>query len=492
MPLQPPDPILAALERVTAGRYQITRELGRGGMGAVFHALDLALDREVAIKVLPPELAAQPVLRERFVREARLAASLSHPNIVHVHAVEEHPDLLGFVMQYVDGESLGERIARSGPYDAQDLARLLQDTAWALGYAHGRGVVHRDVKPDNLIIERGTGRVMIMDFGIARTGKASTLTEVGQSIGTPHYMSPEQAAAEELDGRSDLYALGCVGFFAATGRPPFEGDAAHKLLMQHLTAAPPSIASLREGIPDKLEAVIQRCLSKEPANRFATGEAMADAIGALQLRSREIAPLLRLFHQQTAQSLQAVIIIVVLFNMFWALSQQRDMALRLVIALLFATLVITVMSQTLDRVRFAVRQGFTAADIRAAIASIVAETDLAREQLLSDPTERARIKQRKRIAFFGGFLAGISYPIAFRFGSQWIGDVRQFNIAGTVLLVSGTVLAGITIALWAMRPVRVTLAQRVAGKLWSGRLGDWAFARAEKRYKRQMERVARV
>jgi serine/threonine-protein kinase len=292
------DPIRESLEKSVAGRYAVLRELGRGGMGAVFLATDLSLDREVAIKVLPPELAVQPALRERFVREARLAASLSHPNIVHVHAVEEHGDLLAFVMQYVDGETLTERVARSGPYDAQDCARLLQDTAWALGYAHARGIVHRDVKPDNLLIERGTGRALIMDFGIARQERATNLTEVGHSIGTPHYMSPEQAAAEQVDGRSDLYSLGCVGFFAATGRPPFEAESAHKLLMQHLTVPAPAVATVRAEFPTGLSAVIARALEKDPADRFATGEAMADAIGALQLRSREVAPLLRLFHSR--------------------------------------------------------------------------------------------------------------------------------------------------------------------------------------------------
>ncbi len=480
------DPLRSSLEKAVDGRHRIVRELGRGGMGAVFLAEDLALDREVAIKVLPPELAVQPVLRERFVREAKLAASLSHPNIVHVHSVEEHGDAIAIVMQFVDGETLTERIARSGPYDAPDLARLLQDTAWALGYAHGKGVVHRDVKPDNLMIERGTGRALIMDFGIARQERASNLTEVGHSIGTPSYMSPEQAAAEKVDGRSDLYSLGCVAFFAATGRPPFEAESAHKVLMKHMTEAPPLISALREGIPDGLVGTIDRCLSKDPGERFPNGEAVAEAISALQLRTREVAPLLRLFNQQTAQSIQALAMLLVIFTIFWQIVPAGDEAFRAMVAVLFGTMSITIVSQVLDRVRFAVRQGFTVADVEAAFESIGDETTRAREQLLADPVERARIKRRKRFAMLGGFLGGVSGPVALNlFSSMDHEGIRQIQPTGALILLAGTIAAGVAIAFWAMRPVRVTLAQRLAGKFWGSRLGRAIFARAERRYLRE-------
>lgn len=477
------DALLHALTAATAGSYRIERELGRGGMGAVFLARDLALDRDVAIKVLPPDLGLNPTLRERFVREARLAASLSHPNIVHVHAVLEHGDLLAIVMQYVDGETLSQRVARSGPYDAADTARLLQDTSWALGYAHARGIVHRDVKPDNLLIERGTGRPMILDFGIARTDRTQGLTEVGQSIGTPHYLSPEQAAAEEVDGRSDLYSLGCVGFFAATGRTVFEADSAHRLLMLHLTQPAPDVQALRPEFPKPLADVIARALSKERSARFETGEAMAEAIASLHLRTREVAPLLRLLHQQTAQSLQAVLTISVLFAVLWTMSPREDDVMRAFILVLVFTMMLTILGQAFDRVRFAVRQGFTAEDVHAAVATIRDETARAREQLLADPIERGRLNRRKRLAFYGGLFGGLSQPMAIAmFASARSGGTRQVQTSGVILVLVGAVAIGASIALWAMRPVRITLAQRLAGRFWLSAAGRWMFARAERRY----------
>lgn len=484
------DPLRAALESAVAGQYRIVRELGRGGMGAVFLAEDLTLHREVAIKILPPDLAINPTLRERFVREARLAASLSHPNIVHVHSVIESGTVLAIVMQYVDGETLSQRVARSGPYDAADCARLLQDTAWALGYAHGRGVVHRDIKPDNLLIERGTGRALLLDFGIARQERVTGLTEAGQSIGTPHYMSPEQAVAEDVDGRSDLYSLGCVGFFAATGRTVFVANGTHRLLMLHLTQAPPPVTDLRPEFPAPLAAVIARALSKDRADRFATGEAMAEAIGALDLRSREVAPLLRLFHQQTAQSIQALLTMGVMWFVLWELVPRGDDALRAVIAVLFTTMGLTIVTQSLDRVRFAVRQGFTAPDVDAAFESIADETARARELLLSDPVERQRIARRRLFSILSVALGVAGMPLSVVFLSRLHADgVRQFGLAATGTLLLSAMMIGLGVALWAMRPIRVTNAQRLAARFWMGRLGRAIFARAERRYKRELERL---
>lgn len=486
------DPVRSSLERAVAGRYTIERELGRGGMGAVFLARDLSLDRLVAIKVLPPDLAFNAVLRERFVREAKLAASLSHPNIVHVHAVEEQGDLLYIVMQYVDGETLSQRVARSGPYDATDSARLIQDTAWALGYAHARGIVHRDVKPDNLMIERGTGRALIMDFGIARSEQASTLTEVGQSIGSPHYMSPEQAAAEEVDGRSDLYSLGCVGFFAATGRTPFVAESAHRLLMLHMTQLPPAIAELRPEFPKPLADVIARLLSKDRADRYTTGEALAEAINELRLRTREVAVLLRLFLQQTAQSVQALLISVILYVFVVQITPREDDAMFGIATIIFITWVATIMVQQVERVRFVVRQGFTAPDVVTAVTDISSETTRAREQLLSDPVERSRVQHRKRVAILGGFLGGISQPIALVGLSHFEGKVRMISGAGVVVLMFGAVCIGLAFALWAMRPIRITLAQRLGARFLKSGMSRRIFAFAERRYAQELARAKKA
>src|SRR5688500_7083328 len=195
---------MSDIERALAGRYRIERELGRGGMGAVYLARDLKLDRPVALKVLPPEFAANASLRERFLRETRTAASFSHPNIVPVHGVEEHDGVLAFVMGFVEGESIAERVKRQGAMDPRAVARMLTDVAYALAYAHGRGVVHRDIKPDNIMIERATCRALLMDFGISRpiTDSVETagLTRVGEVVGTPEFMSPEQATGDHVDG----------------------------------------------------------------------------------------------------------------------------------------------------------------------------------------------------------------------------------------------------------------------------------------------------
>ena len=188
-----PSADLLALQEALAGRYFLERELGRGGMGAVYLARDVALDRMVAIKVLPPELAASPDLRARFLREARTAAQLSHPHIVPIHAVEEHAATVLFVMGYVDGETLGERVRRTGPLPPGEAMRVMQEVAWALAHAHARGVVHRDVTPDNILLDRETGRAMVTDFGIARASEAHTPAG-GTVIGNPSIHEPRAGA----------------------------------------------------------------------------------------------------------------------------------------------------------------------------------------------------------------------------------------------------------------------------------------------------------
>ncbi|MBK7596954.1 MAG: serine/threonine protein kinase [Gemmatimonadetes bacterium] len=181
----------------------------------------------MALKVLPEEYAADLALRARFLQETRTAASFSHPNIVPVHAVEERPRLIAYAMGFIEGESVSQRVARSGPLTVREIVRLLQDVGYALAYAHGRGVVHRDIKPENIMLERATGRALLMDFGISRVMEkraSAGLTRVGEVVGTPEYMSPEQAAGDEVDGRSDLFSLGLVAWYAVTGRTAMTGE----------------------------------------------------------------------------------------------------------------------------------------------------------------------------------------------------------------------------------------------------------------------------
>src|SRR5687768_7613187 len=263
-------------------------------MGIVYLARDVQLDRDVAIKVLPTHLAHQREARERFLREARMAAGLSHPHIVPIHRVSEIGGFVFFVMSYVEGETLGERLRTRGPLPADEAARVLREVAWALAYAHGRGIVHRDVKPDNILLEAGTGRALVTDFGIAHGGSSdSPVTDPGKIMGTAHFMSPEQAASEAIDGRSDIYALGVVGYLAVSGRLPFEATNLPALLVRQATAEAPSVLRAAPGLPPALGSAIDRCLARDPAARFPDGEALAAALAPAPDARPPLPPTLR-------------------------------------------------------------------------------------------------------------------------------------------------------------------------------------------------------
>jgi len=273
------------LQAALAGEYSIQRELGRGGMGVVYLARDVQLDRDVAIKVLPALLARTPEARERFVREARMAAGLSHPHIVPIHRVGEAGSFVFFVMSYVAGETLGERLRTRGPLPAADATRVLREVAWAVAYAHGRGIVHRDIKPDNILLEAGTGRALVTDFGIAHGGQdPASVSDPGKVRGTAHFMSPEQAAGATVDGRSDIYSLGVVGYLAVSGRLPFESNSLPALLVRQASEAPPSVMRVAPGLPPALGAAIDRCLARDATERFADGERLAEALAPAEAR----------------------------------------------------------------------------------------------------------------------------------------------------------------------------------------------------------------
>src|SRR5213083_1226554 len=289
-------PEFLALQELLAGRYSIERELGRGGMGIVLLARDVALDRPVAIKLLPLHLATRPAERDRFLQEARTAAGLAHPNIVPIHLVEAHGDLVFFVMGFVDGETLRDRVERAGPLPPRLATRLLQEVAWALGAAHQRGVIHRDVKPDNIMIERATERAVVTDFGIALGSRAGKAESPGGAVtGTARYMSPEQACGEPVDARSDLYSLGATFFYALTGRAPFEAANVPAILTKHVYEPAPQVQALRAEVPAKLSAVVDRLLRKAPPERFQTADDLARVAGELRGRDFRAPPLVRAF-----------------------------------------------------------------------------------------------------------------------------------------------------------------------------------------------------
>jgi hypothetical protein len=274
----PPSAEFLDLQSAVAGRYSLEHEIGRGGMGVVFRARDVALERLVAIKLLPRNLAQDATLRERFVREARIAAALMHPNIVPIHAVESNEDCAYIVMALVEGETLAERVARTGVLAPDAATRLMRELAWALGYAHGRGIVHRDIKPDNILIEFASGRAMVADFGIARVASRDTLTTEGSFVGTVQYMSPEQAGAELLDGRSDVYSLGATMYFALTGASPVEAPTLPAMLAKLMTEEPVPLATVRPELPPTLVTAVTRSLAKDRGSRYATADELASAL----------------------------------------------------------------------------------------------------------------------------------------------------------------------------------------------------------------------
>ncbi len=270
------------VERVLAPTYELEREIGRGGMGIVFLARDVRLKRRVAVKVLPPELSFRSEIRSRFLREAETAAQLSHPCIVPIYSVDERQGLVYFVMAYVDGDNLARRIHERGALDPGEVRRIVRDVADALAYAHDRGVVHRDIKPDNILLDSDSGRPMVTDFGIARAvteGGESRLTATGIAIGTPAYMSPEQSAGDrELDGRSDLYSLGVVAYQMLCGDLPFVANNTPALLVKHLSEAPVPIDRRSGNVPADLARAVMICLEKNPNNRFPDAHALVNAL----------------------------------------------------------------------------------------------------------------------------------------------------------------------------------------------------------------------
>src|SRR5213595_3438195 len=274
------------LSQALGSSYTLEGEIGRGGMGVVFNARDERLKRQVAVKVLPPELAFREEIRLRFLREAETAARLSLPHVVPIHSVGEGPDgLVYFVMAYVDGESLGAKLKRRGRLPPEEARRIMLDTADALGAAHALGIIHRDVKPDNILLEGSRGRVVVTDFGIAKalssTTGSATLTATGVAIGTPHYMSPEQAAGDrEIDGRSDIYSLGVVTYQMLAGELPFQAPTVPGILMKHITERAPLITDRRPEVPEDLAACVMRSLEKDPEDRWPTADALRRALEA--------------------------------------------------------------------------------------------------------------------------------------------------------------------------------------------------------------------
>lgn len=472
-------------------RFIIERALGQGGMGTVYLARDRELDRPVAIKVLPPEFAQQPELRERFLRETRTAAGFSHPNIVPVFSIEAHGDLLAYSMGLVEGETLAELVARNGPLPVRDVVRVLQDVGYALAYAHGRGVVHRDIKPDNIMIERATGRALLMDFGISRSvhgvaavpsgadRSSAALTRVGEVVGTPEFMSPEQASGDSVDGRSDLYSLGLVAWFALTGSSTMRGESTHKVLVKQLTEPVPPLSAYRPDVPPILADVVERCVQKDPAERFASAEALVDALDAASLRRIEIPLPIRLFAQELAQMSLVVTFIAVLLPMGYLLQMSRgvgdlDVVLPLVLLMAIAW---GRMAQSVQHARRLFARGFTIDAVQNGFAALRGERDAERAELRANPAVVAR--RRTHIAIY---VALFALTVVLR---QWVLDTMRtelrpgwygVSMKGVVILYAVYITRGVCIVGILRSPLRPTVGERLFKRLWGGRIGRTIFA----------------
>jgi serine/threonine-protein kinase len=478
---------IAELRSALGDRFAIERLLGQGGMGAVYLARDRQLDRPVALKVLPAEFAAQHDLRERFLRETRTAASFSHPNIVPVFSVEERPTLLAYTMGYVEGESVAEMVARSGPLSVREVVRLLQDIAYALAYAHGRGVIHRDIKPDNIMIERATGRALLMDFGISRSLHAAPapapgstragLTRVGEVVGTPEYMSPEQASGDTLDGRSDLYSLGLVAWFALTGASAMAGESTAKVLVKQLTEMVPPVATLRADVPPLLADVIERCLAKAPEERVANAEALVEALDVDALRGVEIPLPVRLFAGELTQVSVVFLGALVFAPVLLALLRKAyvgniDIILPMV---LFAAIVWGRVAQTVQRARLLVRRGFDVPVLMNGFAALRNEQDAERQQLRANPLITA--KRRKQVIFLSVmflFTFAMREYVFYFMRTQTKPDWYVVSRPGAIILYSAYTMRGLALVGLLRSPLRANLGERLWHWTWGAAPGRLA------------------
>jgi len=466
------DPLFVDFQLALAGRYSLDRELGRGGMGVVYLAREVQLDRPVAIKVLPPARSDDAGVRDRFLREARLAAKLSHPNIVPIFAVDEAEQFVFYVMAYVDGETLGQRVRTRGPLAASELSRLLREVAWALGHAHAQGIVHRDVKPDNILLERGTGRALVTDFGIAAAHGAADPSDVA---GTPEYMSPEQALGGAVDARSDVYELGATAFFACTGRPPFRGARAVDVLAQQVATPAPAIAGVGTNVPRRLAHLIEKCLAKEPAARPQSALVLAEQLGAAVDERREIPAVLRAFVKRDGRIISSGGAFIVGYVMLMGM-----VSIGLTYGPFVAIGTVTLLSVVVPfaamvvAARKLLRRGFEAADLRVAFDH---EIEVLREEFASAGLRERRGLERAAAVSTAVFGLGT-------LGAMWMAGAGMESGMRPALSMASPLLATATLASLLvrarLRARRPHSAPESWAKLWLGKVGRAAFALARR------------
>jgi predicted Ser/Thr protein kinase len=460
-----------ALQQALAGEYSLERELGRGGMGIVYLAREVQLDRLVAIKVLPNELTARADVKERFLREARMAASLSHPHIVPIHRVSEAGGFVFFVMAYVNGETLGDRLRARGPMPASAATRIFREVAWALSYAHGRGLVHRDIKPDNILIEKESGRALVTDFGIARGAGETATSDSGRVMGTAHFMSPEQGANEELDGRSDLYSLGVVAYLTLSGKLPFDAPTSAMVLAKHLSEPVPSLAERVHGVPRPLATLVHKLLEKRPEARFESGEQLAEALEHVATPSRAKMPMaLRLWTQaqDPLTGIYAAWMGVFALGLISEFRVARADKLVLILGLGSVPLVLLGIYH-LRKAAEVLAAGYTVRDMRAALRDWQHE----RRSEISFELERrepawAAMARMITILFVLGFAVAMLARPDFPIKLPWF--LLPVFIGGTLISLAVSIAGGVK---FLGRGMRVKAVGVVKSAIWNSRAGEW-------------------
>ena len=486
---EPTELTLPELRAALADAYDIEAPIGRGGMSYVFLARERRLDRRVAIKVLPPDLARDDARRRRFLREARTVARLTHPGIVPIFTVDEIGGFVFFAMAYVAGETLSQRVTTRGPLDAYEAGRLLREVGDALGYAHAHGVVHRDVKPDNILLDRVTGRALLSDFGIAYespfwgspfVGGPGLLRRPaaprGHVVGTAAFMSPEQASGDAVDARSDIYSLGVVAYYALSGSLPFRAKTDVAMLAQHIADPAPPITSVARFVPPRLAQIVDRCLAKEPWARFADAatlvRAVVDAVEPLPVPLAVRAFLVRGTHLEGPALINTFMTGAILLPMAvaaWLSSTPPAERVFATAALVAGVVVPGVVAVT--RVRRLLAAGHDRGDLVAALAA-------------------RQARRREELAFvYGPRPVGIERAIA------WLARIALLGTAAAVAAIVGAIavpvdvepllpavaVASAATSLLASVVARARTEQRTDPRgerrlrFWRGAMGRWLF-----------------